>query len=65
MIVTITSCAPVRALISPVSQPMTAPPTNPPTNADDHCAKNGRLTVVAEPGREDRAADELALPSDV
>ena len=44
MIVTTTSCAPVRAFSSPTIQPITAPPANPPRTHTITWMTGGRLT---------------------
>src|ERR1017187_2066254 len=69
MIVTITSCAPVRALSSPTTQPTAAPPTKPPSTQTTTCTTTGMLTLspreVAGRAAGGRPAADLALAADV
>ena len=65
MIVTMTSCAPVRALRLAGDPADRRAADEAAEDADDHVHEERQAQAVAEPGGHDGAADELALAADV
>ena len=65
MIVTMTSCAPVRALSTPAMPAHSAPPSAAPMTQSSRCSAEGQVEREPDEPGEDATEDDLALGTDV